>query len=147
MKNLFLILTIGLLLFSCTESAEPEASLMVRVKYDYDGGTYPVSEAIPVYIYKGLRLSTGDFTYVGDGVVMDADGIEIMATSSQSLSSGFVFFEGLDLDTYGVVLDLMDSKLETSQRTAINLGTYDGSGELDMTLDIWPYDPWDLYND
>ncbi|AEL23862.1 hypothetical protein [Cyclobacterium marinum] len=146
MKNLLFILTVSLLFFACAETVEPEASLMVRVKYDYENDTYPVSEAIPVYIYKGLRLSTGDFTYVGDGVVMDGDGIEIMATSSQSLSSGFVLFEGLEMDTYGVVLDLRESKLETSQRTAINLSTYDGKGEMDMTVDIWPYDPWDLFN-
>lgn len=136
------------MLISCSEENEPEGSIDVAVKYEYENGandTYPVAAPHSVYLFEEINFATGPYTYIGQGKIKnDNTGEVVNSVQLNKLESGRTKFEGLEIKTYGVVLDMLDTEIEDFTATSINLKTYSGNGELSFTVDIWPYDPWDF---
>ena len=148
MKKLILILLIIPFISSCFDNQEPVGSIDVSVTYEYDegaNGTYPVASPHAVYLFEDINFAIGPFSYIGSGRVKnDNTGEIIESTKMNRLDGGITKFDGLSLNTYGIVLDMLDTKIKASRATSINLKTYNGDGELSFLIDIWPYDPWDL---
>lgn len=148
MKKSIIVFLVALFSFSCTESEDPEGSLMVKVKYKYQSGeneTYPVSHPIPIYLFEEIHFPSSEYKYKGNGMAENENGDQVTYSYKEELSSGFALFENLPVKTYGVVLDMLDSKIEASRSTSININSHDGEADMNFEIDIWPYDPWDLY--
>ncbi|MCH7400110.1 hypothetical protein MM236_19095 [Belliella sp. DSM 107340] len=147
MKKLSLILLVMITLLACsTEDTEPRGELKVNVKYKFEGNdNHPVADPIPVYLFTNLGGSIHGYTYRGNGKMRNDGGQELEYSSVAYLSSGVVNFTNLDIATHTVVLDMLDSKLEITRTTAINLQTHKGKGELNFNIDIHPYTPFNIY--
>ncbi|MEQ8905960.1 hypothetical protein [Ekhidna sp.] len=136
-------------LHSCTDDYdEPLYSLDVSVYYDYpyqSTNLYPADDEVIVYLFYDIKHQDISPYYEGSGYVFKyATGERIKYSEKKNLDQSLAQFKSLTPNEHLIVIDLMDSKIETWRMIAPNLN-HPSQREIKMVLDISPYEPWELY--
>lgn len=150
MKKLIFGLMAVIVLWSC-EKEEKLSSILVRPTYyntseNLEG--YLVANDIPVYLFKNVSWHDG-YTYNGEGYLKNTSTNALIKYDEiDTLTTGSVRFERLELKTHTVVIDFLGTKIENWNTISVNLGNIINREKkeviVETEVDIWPYMPWEL---
>ncbi|WP_300441388.1 hypothetical protein [Christiangramia sp.] len=154
MKKIILSIFTLILIVGCTkDESDSKTNLTVRLYYEYENTDYLIGESSTVYIFDGINIHHGYAPISNGRLIKENTGEEISYSQKFTTSNGSVFIENLDRKTYAVIADMEDTFVDEFSgnkiiSTSINLNNQlnqDG-GKLDFTFDIWPYEPWTIFN-